>query len=61
MQPCHFVRGLNGERVLIPGCWSALMDGREACTCQRGKTTIECLEQRIEALERRLSQQDANK
>lgn len=55
MKACHYVKGLNGERVLIPGCWSALMDGRWACTCVREKkTTIERLEERIEALEKRV-------
>jgi hypothetical protein len=55
MQPCHYVRGLNGERVLIPGCWGGVMDGRWACHCVRDKTTVECLEERIEQLERRVA------
>lgn len=31
---CHFVKGDNGERVLIPWCWSNLYgDDLENCTC----------------------------
>lgn len=56
MRRCHYVRGFNGERVLIPECWAALMDGRSACTCERGKSTMECLEERIEKLEKALEQ-----
>jgi hypothetical protein len=52
---CHYVRGFDGERVLIPECWPSLMDGRAACVCPRDKSTIECLEERIEKLERRLA------
>ena len=54
MQSCYFVKGFSGERVLIPGCWSALMDGRESCTCPRDRTTMECLEERVAELERTL-------
>lgn len=30
------------------------MDGRWACTCDRSKSRIECLEERVEELERKL-------
>lgn len=35
---CHFVKGDNGERVLIPVCWGSVMGDGETlkyCTCSK--------------------------
>lgn len=32
-KPCHYVRGFDGEPVLIPGCWNRVHDERADCHC----------------------------
>ena len=56
MKPCHYVKGFNGERVLIPGCMGAAVKGKDGCTCNYGKhqkDKLEELEKRIEKLEKK--------
>lgn len=34
MRACHYVKGDNGERVLIPGCWGTVdYPDMRFCTC----------------------------
>ena len=36
--PCHYIKGDNGERVLIPGCWGTVHTAdMDDCYCIRSK------------------------
>lgn len=47
---CHYVNDKIAGRVLIPGCWGAVIHGKDACTCDHGRAKME-LEQRVSKLE----------
>lgn len=53
---CHYVKGLKGERVLIPECWPVAISGdKRDCTCNVGKDRkdrLQALELKVEKLEK---------
>lgn len=53
---CHWVKH-EGQRILIPGCWSRVIYGDNApCNCKKESeiSNIEKLEKRIEKLENKI-------
>jgi len=57
---CHYVKGLKGERVLIPECWPVVISGnKKDCTCnlwKHKKDKIEVLELKVEKLEKTIAE-----
>ena len=51
MMYCHYVNDKIAGRVLIPGCWGAVIHGKHACTCDHTRAKKE-LEERVSNLEK---------